>query len=139
VTAYKNTKWRTLNESYFRGQGHCMIWRPPHFKISIGRTDETNERALAFLKESHDFFADLNAQTLNTFSMTKAVANFLCLLCNWNTFPSCEYLEQRTCKRSTVTYDGFHYTRQIDLWKARLVLNLFRKLAESGIQVPLVA
>eukprot|EP00590_Aulacoseira_subarctica_P001534 CAMPEP_0172418540 /NCGR_PEP_ID=MMETSP1064-20121228/5013_1 /TAXON_ID=202472 /ORGANISM="Aulacoseira subarctica , Strain CCAP 1002/5" /LENGTH=443 /DNA_ID=CAMNT_0013157517 /DNA_START=41 /DNA_END=1372 /DNA_ORIENTATION=- len=72
VTAYQSTKWRTFDdEPYFWGKGHYMIWIPPHFKIRVGRIDESNERALTFLQESSHYFARLGAPTLNTFTMTK--------------------------------------------------------------------
>jgi len=139
VTAYQSTKWRTFHEPYFWGKGHYMIWIP-HFKIRVGRTDESNERALTFLQESSHYFARLGAPTLNTFTMTKAAAGFLCVSCNngFDIYPSCNYLRKGTCQLSTVTYDGYHYTRHLNLWKAHLLLHLFRQLAESGIlQAPM--
>jgi hypothetical protein len=56
-----------FDRTKFWGKEDYLIWIPPHYKLRIGRNDEFNDRALRFLKESHEFFEQWGAATLNTY------------------------------------------------------------------------
>jgi hypothetical protein len=137
VTAWKDKKWnQQMNEPFFWGAGHYFIWVPPHFKFSIGRPDESNQRGLRFLKESHDFFASLEAPTLNTYTLTEQAMPFFCRKCDpTKPFPNilheCKYYERGTCELTGETWDGFHYGRAMNVWKAHLALQMFSRIATA--------
>jgi hypothetical protein len=130
VEAYKSTKWITFQEKEFWGKGDYLLWVPPHFKMKIRRADSSNQRALQFMKESHDFFSKLGASTLNTYSMTKAATRFLYRgsLPPNATLDMQRYFSRETCQPITDTWDGFHYARTINLMKAHLVLERVARL-----------
>jgi hypothetical protein len=137
VTMWNELKWKPqFNKPFFWGDGHYFIWVPPHFKLSIGRHDETNQRALSFLKESHELFAKFQAPTFNSFTLTKRAIPFFCRKCERQTNAShplnpsveCEYYERETCQTTKETWDGFHYGRALNTWKAHLLLRMFSQL-----------
>jgi hypothetical protein len=130
VEAYKNTHWITFQEREFWGKGDYFLWLPPHFKMKIGRADENNQRAMQFMKESHGFFSKLGASTLNTYSMTKAASRFLYRgsLPPNATLDMQGYFSRETCQPISDTWDGYHYARTINVWKAHLLLDRVARL-----------
>jgi hypothetical protein len=128
--AYKSTKWITFQEKEFWGKGDYFLWLPPHFKMKIYRADSNNQRALQFMKESHAFFSKLGASTLNTYSMTKAATRFLYRgsLPPNATGDNEGYFSRETCQPVSVTWDGYHYARTINVMKAHLVLERVARL-----------
>ena len=136
VEAYNSTKWKAFQENEFWGKGDYLLWLPPHFKMSIGRADENNQRALQFMKESHGFFSKMGAATLNTYSMTKAATRFLYRASlsppNATQDNKHGYFSRETCEPISDTWDGYHYTRTINVWKAHLVLDRFARLFQRS-------
>jgi hypothetical protein len=130
VEAYTNTHWLTFQEKEFWGKGDYFLWLPPHFKMNIKRADSNNQRAMQFMKESHVFFSKLGASTLNTYSMTKAASRFLYRgsLPPNTTRDMQEYFSRETCQPISDTWDGFHYSRTINVWKAHLLLDRVARL-----------
>jgi len=134
VEAYKSSKWLSFQEKEFWGKGDYLLWLPPHFKMSIGRADENNQRALQFMKESHELFSKLGASTLNTYSMTKAATRFLYrgdLPPNATKGENQGYFSCETCELISDTWDGYHYARTINVWKSHLVLERFARLFQK--------
>jgi hypothetical protein len=130
LEAYKKTKWITFQEKEFWGKGDYFLWLPPHFKMNIHGANENNQRGMQFMEESHDFFSKLGASTLNTYSMTKAASRFLyrgSLPLN-ATLDKQGYFSRETCQPISDTWDGFHYARTINVWKAHLLLDRVARL-----------
>jgi len=117
---YLFRQWGLLR-SQFWGPSNHLVWIPPHYKLRIGRTDETNQRAYQFLIGSHNYFQSLGARTLNTFDMTRTMASFFSFD---NTSKKFHFRE--TCKATLETWDGFHYSRTVNLWKTHLALHQFQ-------------
>jgi hypothetical protein len=137
-SAFKAYRWNGFVKPYSGGEdGRHLIWIPPHYKLSIGRFDESNQRALEFLQESHDFFTQGNhTGTLNTYSLTKGAVPFFCRSCKaWDStgslYPPCEYFVRDTCERTLETWDGFHFGRGLNTWKAHLALSHFQNTVEA--------
>ncbi|KAL3937235.1 MAG: hypothetical protein SGBAC_007623 [Bacillariaceae sp.] len=120
ATEYLHRRWGML-KSQFWGPSNHLVWVPPHYKLQIGRTDETNQRVYQFLIGSHNFFQSLGARSLNTFDMTRTMASFFSFD---NTSKQFHFRE--TCNPSLETWDGFHYSRTVNLWKAHLALHQFQ-------------
>jgi hypothetical protein len=106
------------------------VWIPPHFKLAISREDQTNEKSFQFFQESSDFFAQSKAVTLNTFGMTHAAAEQFRVQCE-DGKEDCKYLEAETCQPTRETYDGSHYSRNINLVKGQLLLYQWNQMAEK--------
>jgi hypothetical protein len=128
ATGYKQTKWATFNRTYFWGENHLFLWLPTHYKLSIFRTVELNERALDYMIDSDEFFSSLGASSVNTFSMTEAAARFLYQVCpndqrNSHFGKDCVFHSRETCNLTNETWDGYHYARSINVWKMQLILN----------------
>jgi hypothetical protein len=129
--AYANHfHWSNLSEPYYWGEdGHHLIWIPPHYKLSISRFDESNQRALDFMKESHDILSNVrHTGTLNTYSLTREALAFFCRSCEGTIsnsngrFPKCKYFVRDACEETRETWDGYHFGRGINTWKAHLAL-----------------
>jgi len=124
---YKKTKWSAfINQSYFwappsedEDKDAYLIWMPPHYKIRIGRTDETNQRSWNFGLETHDWFQSLGSLgTVNTYDLTYSVSKFV-------SSNGEDYFSRLTCNRTTLTADGYHYNRLINVWKGHMILSFF--------------
>lgn len=132
ASAYQDTRWnKYYNESFFWGQQNEFVWIPPHYRLSIGRIDETNERSLTFMLETSRYFQAKGAWTLNTYSLTEAASLYLCRTCDppevfQDAKRSCRYSSRESCEPTQETFDGFHYGRDINIIKARLLLKLLR-------------
>lgn len=124
ASAYIRDKWKGMEEPYFYGQSNYLVWIPPHFKLAIPRTDQTNEKSVQFLQDSAEFFfKQSKAVTLNTFGLTHAAAKYFKIHCSEkNNNGYCQYLESETCQPTRETYDGSHYSRNINLIKAQMLL-----------------
>ena len=120
ATEYLDGRWSVL-QSQFWGPFNYFVWVPPHYKLRIGRSDETNQRVYQFLVDSHNFFQFLGARTLNAFDMTRAMASFFSFDDSAKKF----YFRE-TCQETLETWDGFHYNRTVNLWKAHLALHQFQ-------------
>lgn len=136
---YIRGRWESVYNNktrQFWGANNTLIWVPPHYKISIGALDETNVRAAQFLQESAAFFQRFGVPTLSTFRMTEDATRFLCRKCNYDNFTnakvSCDYGCRETCQPSLETWDGYHYGRDINIWKSHMVLNLLEKLVSEA-------
>jgi hypothetical protein len=137
ASAYREERWDDhYGTPSFWGSPHHFVWVPPHYKMSVGRADETNGRILQFLVDSARFFAEQGAHTLNTYSLTEASSQHLCRSCDppdafVDALRSCRYFattSTRTaaaCEPTVETWDGFHYGRDINIMKANLLLDLF--------------
>jgi len=124
---YKETKWKAfINQSHFwappsedEDKDAYLIWMPPHYKVRIGRADETNQRAWNFGLETHDWFQSLGSLgTVNTYDLTYSLSKFI---------SSDEeiYFSRLTCNETQVTRDGYHFGRLVNIWKGHLVLSVF--------------
>jgi hypothetical protein len=136
ASAYMRDKWKEMEEPYFYGRSNFLVWIPPHFKLAIPRIDQTNEKSFQFLQESSVFFAQSNAVTLNTFGLTHAAAKYFRAHCsnnnNDNNQADCQYLESETCQPTRETYDGSHYSRNINLIKAQLLIYQWSRAVEEN-------
>jgi hypothetical protein len=130
TSAYVRDKWKEMDEPYFYGRSNYLVWIPPHFKLAIPREDQTNEKSFQFFQESSDFFAQSKAATLNTFGMTHAAAEQFRVQCE-DGKEDCKYLEAETCQPTRETYDGSHYSRNINLVKGQLLLYQWNQMAEK--------
>lgn len=133
---YIQGRWESVYKTpRFWGTNNILMWVPPHYKLSIGALDETNVRAVQFLQGSARFFQGLGVPTLSTFRMTEDASRFLCRKCNYDNFTnakvSCDYGCRETCQASLETWDGYHYGRDINIWKSHMALNLLEKLVSS--------
>jgi hypothetical protein len=126
ASAYINLKWNDL-QPFFWGFDDLFLWVPPHFRILNFNHDEFNRRQLSFLIESSQFFADLHAPTLNVFSMTRGAAPFFCRGNNGT------YMRRDTCEKTLETYDGVHWSRGINLWKAHLILEHLKRVGAEKV------
>jgi hypothetical protein len=132
ASAYIRDKWNEMEEPYFYGRSNFLVWIPPHFKLAIPRVDQTNEKSFQFLQDSSVFFAQSNAVTLNTFGLTQAAAKYFRVHCSKNSDnQACQYLESETCQPTRETYDGSHYSRNINLIKAQLLLYQWSRSVEE--------
>jgi hypothetical protein len=122
ATQYQNLKWYGFDNPNFWGKDGYFVWMPPHYKLQIGRHDETNQRAHQFGIESHEFFSRNGAVTFNTFDMTRELAHFFSRSRRGS---KVQYYARETCKPVFDTWDGYHYSRTINVWKAHLALHRF--------------
>jgi hypothetical protein len=132
ATAYIQDKWKEMDEPYFYGPDNYLIWVPPHYKLASPRTDQTNSKSLQFLQDSAAYFQRSHARTLNTFDMTRrAAAHFQvhCTTTNSHQKEECHYLERATCQPTRETYDGSHYSRNINVIKAQMLLYQWHQMA----------
>ena len=134
VTAWKFWHWDKFPDSFFGSDNMTVIWVPPHFKMSINGMEESNERALRFFHESSEFFASHGVPTLNTYSLTQGAVPHLCRSCEYPEDPKdvapssqCTYHSRVTGEPTVETWDGYHYARTVNYWKAHLLLeHLYR-------------
>ena len=135
--AYYQERWsKVFTTPKFYGANNTLIWVPPHYKMTIGQLDETNVRALDFLQETADYFGQqFSVPTLNTYTLTEHANDYLCRNCDYDHFRdgkrSCTYYERESCQESDATMDGYHYGRDINLWKAQMVMGLFQRRLEQ--------
>jgi hypothetical protein len=123
VSQYRQYKWYAMKKSYGRD---VFLWVPPHFRISVGRHDESNERGLQFLLESHAFFAYLHTPTINLYRFTREAVKFFCRSPVSSFRHQDQFFERENCRGTLETWDGFHFGRVINIWKAHMVLHGFR-------------
>jgi hypothetical protein len=137
ATAYKqkSPQMANMNRPYFWGSHDPFIWMPPHYKLSIGRHDETNQRARAFVQETHTMFASMQVPTVNTYTLTEQTSDFFCRNCvrrdankALNAAKECTYYERKACKQTRETWDGYHYGQTINIHKANLLLHMFARM-----------
>ena len=110
-----------------------FMWVPPHARIKSHNAFESNERVFDFMMESSDFFASTagGIQTVNTFSMAlEANQRFIDLIKPKG--QSLTFVSKETCQpmdtKSYYSYDGVHFGRIMNLWKANLILQQFVRL-----------
>ena len=132
---WSTLKWNEMNYPNFWGTNGYFVWLPPHYKMNIGRHDETNQRAYAFGLETHNYFSKLGGITVNTYDMTKQLSSLYSRSCPPKLNGQCLYYTRDQCdtddddenyhRRTFDTWDGYHYSRTINAWKAHLALYRF--------------
>ena len=104
-----------------------FFWMPPHYRLNIGRADESNEKLFQFLQETHAFFAEKGAYTLNFFDLTRLAAKFFSRRCGITStlqVTNCHYYDRNDCSQPTMaTLDGYHFTSEINIIKAQMIFN----------------
>lgn len=129
ATAYAQRTWKAMDGNpNFWGTNDYFLHLAPHYKIRIGRWDESNPRAKVFGEESAQFFAKLNAWTLPTYELTRTAVPFLSFVsddgdCRAATNRTQGYYDQQTCEPTLETWDGYHFGQGINLMKANLVFH----------------
>jgi len=124
LNAYKRLHFTQFTPEFW-GRKNYLMWVPTHFKMNIGRADETNERAWSFLQESDKYFSSIGAFTLNTFHMTMEASRFICRSCGKDGITCDQYHRRDTCEQTNETWDGYHYSFTMNAWKAQLLLARF--------------
>ena len=107
-----------------------MLWVPPHFKVSIGRYDESNERGHNFSQATARFFQEEcgGIPTLDFEEPTRAAARLLCrpvcgTMKDYIAQKKCKLMLRDTCEDATlITHDGFHWGQAVNVLKAQLLL-----------------
>ena len=124
ATAYQSRRWQTFDRPFFWGQHAYMVWVPPHYKLSILKWQDNNDRAQNFLYESARWFAQWRVPTLNFFHLTMEAVPKFCRHCPVNATGGhqCNYYDKETCQATFETFDGYHFGRSINLYKAHLAL-----------------
>ena len=109
-----------------------VIWIPPHFKVAVGRYDESNERSHNFSQESAHFFQNEcgGIPTLDFEEPTRAAARLVCRpsrcdgpIGDYTAQKKCKLVVRDTCEDAThITHDGFHWGQAVNVLKAQLLL-----------------
>ena len=122
---------RTLGTRGSEGQ---VIWVPPHFKPTIGRYDDSNERGRNFSLDSARYFGEdcgtPGIPTLDFDEPTRAAARLLCrgsgrcaTVDSYVSQKACKLVLRDSCRdASWVTNDGVHWGQTINVVKAQLLL-----------------
>ena len=107
------------------------IWLPPHFRVAIGRYDDSNTRARNFSASTARYFMEEcgGIPTLSIDEPTRAAARLLCRagceqdVSNYVSQKHCKLVFRDTCAdASWVTHDGYHWNSAVNLLKVQLLL-----------------
>lgn len=128
-----SSRWSIFYKNHQRFLEHGqnrMFWIPPHYKMSIGDLWESNQRAVQYMQESSLYFGERGVPTLNTFELTEGASRYFCRNCSEdfeNAKVSCDYIVRETCSPTMETWDGYHYGRDINIWKGQMVMALLQR------------